>query len=162
MFSKKVSDAVEVAGSSENVQLWIFWTPHQLNLLEAQNLNRLALLSSYSTGKTIMMIDKAKSLASADQNCKVLFVVVNDGPSLLQFRLEEVFKHLKNVTVLNFKKPFFLEDLESWLVKIQGFDHLFIDEFAVPQAFKSKFWNLLASYYRRSSFRVRSFSVKRR
>ena len=96
---KKEVEYIEMASESENI--W-FWSPDQLSINQANNLNRVIFTSFYSTGKTKLMIKRAEMLAEKGEN--VAFIIANHviktGIKLaLTLQMEEIFKNQPNIKV---------------------------------------------------------------
>ena len=91
---EKVSESVQEAGKPEVVA---FWTRDQANLAyECLYYRRVLFDSSFSTGKTSLMIHCVEKLL--EENQKVLFVIDTEGhpiaPSLLLFKIQNQFKQM--------------------------------------------------------------------
>ena len=118
---KEVIDNVDKAGSAENIA---FWSPEQFQLASfcAKN-KRVIFTSSYSTGKTVLLIHCALELLKKGQ--KVLFVIFgnNASKSLLQMKLERLFEEFDQIIVKSTKN---LENW-NWLKSYQDY-HVFVDE----------------------------------
>ena len=89
-----------------------FWTRAQLNLLKEETMSRLVLSSDFGTGKTLLLMSKAKAvLPKKAKKCddKKLVFVVSFGAkdlsrkSLLSLLFEVEFEKLKKVQVLHLK-----------------------------------------------------------
>ena len=112
---------IDLASSPRNIDLWAcFWTPDQKSILEAEDLPRVAFTSSYGTGKTLLMVEKARRLTN------VIFAihyrnVIMSSASLLKLDLEEKFGS-QNVQVV------FTRQLDDLLEVINEKTHVFIDE----------------------------------
>ena len=144
----KIDDAIQEAGSYENIITWCFPTPEQRKILYKP---KIIFLSPWGSGKTMFMVWKSIELAKEKQ--KVLFILFKNGKSnketLLYLDLEEKFEkynvyiHLKSVSIK--------DDEENNLSKMaSGFHHLMIDEFfgdfyQLPQKTQNDFQQLISS-----------------
>ena len=112
---------IDVASSPRNIDLWAcFWTPDQKSILEAEDLPRVAFTSSYGTGKTLLMVEKARRLT------KVIFAIqyrsfFMSSASLLKLDLEERFDS-QDVKVM------ITRQLDDLLKLIDKETNVFIDE----------------------------------
>ena len=61
VIDKKIRESLEKGGDAKNIAFWN-WTPEQKNILFA-TITRLILTSFWSTGKTRILLEKAKMLA---------------------------------------------------------------------------------------------------
>ena len=125
----KICSNIDKAGSARNVA---FWSPEQMDILD-KNEKRVLLLSSNSTGKTILMLYQAKRLLLAKQ--KVVFLVyqhhVRERKSLLQMKIEADFQeHVDDGTlkVKQFNGNF--QDIAKKFKKYKDC-HLFVDELLI-------------------------------
>ena len=92
VIDKKIRENLEKGGDAKNIAFWN-WTPEQKNILFA-TINRLIMTSFWSTGKTRILLEKAKMLARMGD--MVIFVlhyekILNDfsdsAPLLLYYSL---------------------------------------------------------------------------
>ena len=84
----RVVKNVEKAGSAENIAVWSLWTPGQLSLVKAENLQFVLFASSFSTGKTKCLLHSA--LNKARRVKLVLILICNNNTkkkTLLQLTL---------------------------------------------------------------------------
>ena len=86
----RICSSIDVAGSPANVS---FWSPDQLDLVVHQP-RKVCLTSSFSTGKTVLMLGQAKILLDAGEKVKFLFHqhVPKKLKTLLQIRIEKDYK----------------------------------------------------------------------
>ena len=61
VIDKKIRENLEKGGDAKNIAFWN-WTPDQKNILFA-NITRMIMTSFWSTGKTRILLEKAKMLA---------------------------------------------------------------------------------------------------
>ena len=61
VIDKKIRENLEKGGDAKNIAFWN-WTPEQKNILFA-NITRMIMTSFWSTGKTRILLEKAKMLA---------------------------------------------------------------------------------------------------
>ena len=61
VIDKKIKENLEKGGDAKNIAFWN-WTPEQKNILFA-NITRMIMTSFWSTGKTRILLEKAKMLA---------------------------------------------------------------------------------------------------
>ena len=129
---KEIDDRVQIAGSPQNIERWMFWTvPQTTFLANATSQQKILLLGGNGVGKTILMVERAKQLAL--QGEEVIFCIDPSSlillqKSMLQLQLEVEFEEFhkgnpqsKKIRVenLNLYDPF-QENLNNI--------HVFIDE----------------------------------
>jgi DNA polymerase III delta prime subunit len=130
-----VQQALDKAGSAENIEVVMFPNPKQRLTFEKLKSDKykVVLFGPWGSGKTTLMSHSAKELAKKGK--KVLFLVLQSGiiadiskvEPLLVSRLKKEFEKwedlicVKSVTVHD-KKTTGFNDL------VQGFSHVFIDE----------------------------------
>lgn len=125
----KICANVDKAGSARNVA---FWSPEQRDILDDDN-KRVLLMSSNSTGKTILMLYQAKKLLDAGE--KVVFLVyqhhIRKRKSLLQLKIEADFHRFLTTGQLEVKQ--FCGNFEEILNDFQAYseEHLFVDELLI-------------------------------
>ena len=99
-------------GNQKKTKESFFWTRAQFNLLKDVTKWRVLLSSDFGTGKTLLLVSKAKGLlCKKDKKWdgkKEVFVVCFGAKelsrkSLLTLLLEVEFEHLKKAEVLHFK-----------------------------------------------------------
>ena len=72
--TKKIDDRVQIAGSPENIEQWMFWTvPQATFFANATSQQKVLLLGGNGVGKTVLMIERAKQLAGKGE--KVVFCI---------------------------------------------------------------------------------------
>ena len=126
-YDKALDTAMKKQGTIENVKLWCFPTPEQRMALSKSH---VLFLSTFGTGKTLLMRGKAVELAQ--QGEKVLYLIFHKGElcddhTLLYIRMEHEWKDNSNITL---KQVNFWEGKDNGLQKLmKPFDHIFIDEF---------------------------------
>ena len=81
LLDTKIKEAFDKIGNAKNIELWN-WTPVQKGLLN-EIITRMILTSSWSTGKTRIMFEKAKILAMRGET--VLFVLFYSQMSQAEF-----------------------------------------------------------------------------
>ena len=98
---KATQEAVEKAGTKENIELWCYPTPQQRSILESP---KIVFAAPFGSGKTLLMTIRAIELAEAGED--VLFLIFVDGranPSgkktLLCLDLEQKFKKHPKIIV---------------------------------------------------------------
>ena len=121
---KDIIDNVDKAGSAENIA---FWSPDQYHLASfCVEYKRMIFTSSYSTGKTVLLIHCAKELLKKGQ--KVLFVIFgcSTSKSLLHMKLEKLFEEFDEIIIKSTK------DLDNWkwLKNYQDYN-VFVDELII-------------------------------
>ena len=100
----------------------------------------LVFVACWGTGKTLLMITKAKELNDLGE--KVLMLVFLNGKeigegqkSLLILDLEEKLKDYQNVTVKAVRyielsgDDYYMKDIDGNDLSTDGFDHIFVDEY---------------------------------
>ena len=100
----------------------------------------LVFVACWGSGKTLLMITKAKELNALGE--KVLMLVFLNGKeieegqkSLLILDLEEKLKEYQNVTVKGVrymelsKDDYYMKDLDGNDLSTDGYDHIFVDEY---------------------------------
>ena len=111
----------------------MFWTPEQLSVLNATNVDSLCLAGSYGTGKTLLLIERAKTLLQDERNAVSLFIENSSGKKHLQEVVEKIFSGVNNIKVESID----LSDLQDFsnekLIKYCGersdiWNHFIIDE----------------------------------
>ena len=124
---KAITKNINAASSARNIDLWTcFWTPDQKSILEAEDLPRVAFTSSCSTGKTLLMTEKALRLAHKGDlvifaiQCRSIFM---SSDSLLKLDLEQKFSGL-NIRVILTRQ---LNEILS-IIRDDLNHHVFIDE----------------------------------
>jgi len=93
-----VKQSEERIDSLSKPHVLLSYTRTQFNLLESDNARKVALTSLFGTGKTILLIERAKKLEEQIQlkkeeaNEKIIFIVVekNKGESLLKRKLSQL------------------------------------------------------------------------
>ena len=102
----------------------------------------LVFVACWGSGKTLLMITKAKELSALGE--KVLILVFLNGKeieegqkSLLILDLEEKLKEYQNVTVKGIRYMelsgydyfYYMKDLDGNDLSTDGYDHIFVDEY---------------------------------
>lgn len=110
--------------------LLLKYTKVQYELLENRDARKVALTSLFGTGKTILLIAKAKELEKkAEHNEKIIFFVVekNEGDSLLKKKLSQNNSLINLDSFLERKAPTVKQDRESsksseekYLIQVEG------------------------------------------
>ena len=124
---------------AENIALWSFWTPEQYSLMCADNLPKVAFISSFSTGKTKCLQHRAFEIARKE---KVLFVFRTGAKkkTLLQLTMENTVNKdeslKKYCTIANIDQKFDATDLVEQLQNLINEHHLFIDELVLQEPSK--------------------------
>ena len=111
ILTKEITERVQKSGTPENVKLWMFWTPPQLELLyKYQWINKVCFVSGNGVGKTVLMMDQAMKLAR--MNRSILFCIrrFENMKSLLEMKFENYFMET-NVNVLGISN---IEDLQTY------------------------------------------------
>ena len=122
--------------TAEDVDFWnCFWnlTPGQMSLMHSDK--RCVLFTSpFSTGKTMLMVDKAEKVAKADKDVEVLFAIssAHSGwpPIMLRAKLENSFQ----VNAIENVKVFFVDvGLQPLTELIEGNSSqpIFVDEVCI-------------------------------
>ena len=129
--TKEIDDRVQIAGSPQNIERWMFWTvPQATFFANATSQQKILLLGGNGVGKTVLMIERAKQLAIKGE--KVVFCIDQSTSislkSLLQLHLEVEFEefHKENPR----SKKIRVENLTSYDPSKETLSniHLFIDE----------------------------------
>ena len=126
-FDQALDTAMKKQGTIENIKLWCFPTPEQRMALSKSH---VLFLSTFGTGKTLLMQGKAVELA--EQGEKVLYLIFHKGAlcddhTLLYIKMEHEWKDNSNITL---KQVNFWDGKDNGLQKLmKPFDHVFIDEF---------------------------------
>ena len=100
----------------------------------------LVFVACWGSGKTLLMITKAKKLNELHEKVLVLVFLngkeVEEGQkSLLILDLEEKLKEYQNVTVKGVRymelseNDYFMKDLDGNDLSTDGYDHIFVDEY---------------------------------
>ena len=72
--TKEIDDRVQIAGSPENIERWMFWTvPQATFFANATSQQKVLLLGGNGVGKTVLMIERAKQLAIKEE--EVVFCI---------------------------------------------------------------------------------------
>jgi hypothetical protein len=100
----------------------------------------LVFVACWGSGKTLLMITKAKELNALEE--KVLILVFLNGrdieegqKSLLILDLEEKLKEYRHVTVKGVRymelsgDGYYMKDLDGNDLSTEGYDHIFVDEY---------------------------------
>ena len=91
--TRKIDDRVQIAGSAENIQRWMFWTVPQASFFaNAVSQPKVLLLGGNGVGKTVVMMQRAKELSIAGEI--VVFCIGykrSSTKTLLQLQLEAEF-----------------------------------------------------------------------
>ena len=125
-FDKAVRTNIVKQGCEQNIRTWCFPTPAQKTVL---NHSKVLFLSTFGTGKTLLMVRKALELA--EQGEKVIFLIFKKSDmytmnTLLYVVLDQEFEK-KNIAL---KQINFVDGSDHGLVKLtEDYDHIFIDEF---------------------------------
>ena len=128
-----VKKAMKDAGSAEIIKLWCCLTQGQLDTLQNTH---LVFIASWGSGKTLLIITKARELNDLGEN--VLILVFLDGDSvtkglksLLILDLEEKLKDCENITIKGVLyvdgEP--LRDIDGNILSTDEYQHLFVDEY---------------------------------
>ena len=126
-YDKAMNTAMKKQGTIENMKLWCFPTPEKKLALSKSH---VLFLSTFGTGKTLLMQGKAMELAKEGK--KALYLIFHKGeicvdPTLLFLKMKQDFASQPNITL---KQVNFWDGKENGLQKImKDFDHIFIDEF---------------------------------
>ena len=95
--TKEIDDRVQIAGSPENIERWMFWTvPQATFFANATSQQKVLLLGGNGVGKTVLMIERAKQLAIKGE--EVIFLTLSKNIKILN---ETVHKLLKLQEVRN-------------------------------------------------------------
>ena len=127
LYDQAMDIAMKKQETIENVKLWCFPTPEQKMALSKSH---VLFLSTFGTGKTLLMQGKAVELA--EQGEKVLYLIFHKGElcddhTLLYIKMEHEWEHNSNITL---KQMNFWDGRDNGLQKLmKPFDHVFIDEF---------------------------------
>jgi hypothetical protein len=137
----RVLKNMEKAGSAENIAVWSLWTPGQLSLVKAENLQFVLFASSFSTGKTKCLLHSALNKARSGK--KVLILICNNNTkkkTLLQMTLNESINSENAVTQNNIILDFFcLQKGESFIPvleeKLKDYTNhsVYVDELFLPR-----------------------------
>ena len=128
-----VKKAMKDAGSAKIIHLWLCLTLGQMDTLQKSH---LVFIASWGSGKTLLMITKARELNGIGE--KILILVFLDGDSvkkgqksLLILDLEEKLKDCEHVTVKGVLymdgKP--MLDIDGNSLSTDEYKHLFVDEY---------------------------------
>ena len=63
LMSKKIIKNIETAGSADNIQQLMFWTPPQMTVLANHNIKKVLLVGGNGVGKTILSVQQVKNLS---------------------------------------------------------------------------------------------------
>ena len=161
IIARKIRKSWEQAGTYENVMLWAFWNRAQQRIILAENLQRVILSASYSTGKTTVLTGRALKIVtnpndhsnSANQGGenqefipeKVLFIngtgitketanggKINRKPMKTLMSLE-LEEQFKKFPAITFvsKSQNEIEQVEDLAAEYPGHQHILIDEYVV-------------------------------
>ena len=128
----KIKENITKSGSAENIAYWN-WTPEQKHLLE-DHIPRMILTSLWSTGKSRIMIEKAKMLSDSGQ--KIMFFIASQECVLFYHSVKNELKLYTNIEVVAISGL----DSNELIRKIQSQPgvHVFIDEFSLDVAYKRR------------------------
>ena len=161
IIARKIRKSWEQAGAYENVMLWAFWNRAQQRIILAENLQRVILSASYSTGKTTVLTGRALKIVtnpndhsnSSNQNGenqefipeKVLFIngtgitketanggKINRKPMKTLMSLE-LEEQFKKFPAITFvsKSQNEIEQVEDLAAEYPDHKHILIDEYVV-------------------------------
>ena len=124
-----VHEAIQKAGSTENIKVWCYHTPEQRMVFSSP---KLIFLSPWGTGKTLFMITEAIQIAERGE--KVLFLLFNRSKglttskkSLLAMDLELKFQAYEDF--IKVETVLFKDGKDNKLQEIgANFDHVMCDE----------------------------------
>ena len=130
-----VRKAMKEAGSPENIFLWCFLTPDQIETLLKSH---LVFVACWGTGKTLLMVKKARDLNKRGE--KVLILIFLDGREIeigqktllildLEKKLEEECRENVTIKGVNYMDGEKMTDVEGNEISTEGYDHVFVDEF---------------------------------
>ena len=125
-FDKAVRTNIRKQGCEQNIRIWCFPTPAQKTIL---NHSKVLFLSTFGTGKTLLMVKKALTLA--EQGGKVMFLIFKKFDwctinTLLYMILDQEFQTMENIALRQIN---FVDGANNGLEKLtEDYDHIFIDE----------------------------------
>ena len=141
----EMKNALEAMDKASTPESLIFWTPQQLNALEFLDQPHMALFGYYGTGKTILLLERAKYLAEHGE--RVVFGICVYHPdnepkkTILQERVQKQLGSSVEVVLLR--------DYTDFLALCEHKTHVIIDEFfemlTIPKedGYTSPKWNEL-------------------
>merc|ERR1711860_268282 len=90
---EKIDQELDLASAPENI---FFWTPEQLSIVQAMDIDWMFLMGYYGCGKTILLIERAEYLLRNPRNI-VHFYIDKEVSGLVEF-LKLKFSD-KNITI---------------------------------------------------------------
>ena len=130
--TKEIDDRVQIAGSPQNIERWMFWTvPQATFFANASSQQKILLLGGNGVGKTVLMVERAKQLSIKGE--EVVFCIDPSSlillqKSLLELQLEVEFEefHQENPR----SKKIRVENLNLYDPSQENLNdiHVFIDE----------------------------------
>ena len=116
----KIKENIEKGGNAKNIAFWN-WTPEQKNLLESI-LRRVIFTSYWSTGKTRIMLEKAKILSKEGKH--VIFVLDSTKSYYPSFLYNSLLNEIKAADLSENLELMMSDGLGDVLKKIEHFDSL--------------------------------------
>ena len=120
---EKVEEDLDKSSTAENI---FFWTPQQLSVVEAMQINYMFLMGYYGTGKTILLVERAEYLLRKYPNDTVHFYIDLERSGLVEV-LELEFAN-KNIKIKSSTKPMFDSDFDFSSDGVSQNGHVIIDE----------------------------------
>ena len=121
----KIKENIEKGGHGNNIAFWN-WTPGQKSLLDS-DVRRVIFRSYWSTGKTRVMFEKAKTLAASGET--VLFILFHDSESWPIFLFCTLMNEIKKSGLDEKFHLIMGNDLQG--INCKENYHIFIDELAI-------------------------------
>ena len=121
----KIKKNIEEGGHGNNIAFWN-WTPGQKSLLDS-DVRKVIFRSYWSTGKTRVMFEKAKTLAANGES--VIFVLFHDSDSWPILLYCSLLNEIQNSNLDSKLKLIMSKDIQG--IDFKENHHIFIDEFAM-------------------------------
>ena len=159
---KKIDQALDLASAPENI---FFWTPEQLSIVQAMDVDWMFLMGYYGCGKTILLIERAEYLLQNPSN------VVHFYIDKIKSGLDEVLKLRfagKSIQIKT-KHEMFESNSDLSSDEVNSTDHVIIDEASMRNSerflqqlkkFRSQvstLWVALGNVYSHTNFNESDF-----
>ena len=122
---KKIDDELDDASAPENI---LFWTPEQLSIVQAMDINFMLLMGYYGCGKTVLLIERAEYLLRQNKGQRI-HIYIDYEESGLAETLKLRFNEDKRIRIQTVQ--FMFDDTSNFdLVNdgVKAKDHVIIDE----------------------------------
>ena len=121
--TEKVNEDMDKASAPENI---LFWTPEQLSIVQAMDIDWMFLMAYYGCGKTILLIERAEYLLR--NPCNTIYFLIDNNNSGLNEVLKLRFAD-RNIKIKEKGKyNIFDRDFDFSKYGVHLTDHVIVDE----------------------------------